>query len=331
MRFRALLAALLLLVVVVPAVPGSALAGPAAGGTADTRTADTGRSLAVSVPPGATPIAPGGAATIPVRVTNPGNSRVVVTVSPRGVELGDDGAVEMAAAEDPAWRDLVDVPEGRLAIAARGYIDAPITVRMPAGAPPDLYFLGFVVTPEPATRGDVQVVNQIGSFVTVEVPGPRDRRLHAELLLPGLAFGHRGSGTVHVENVGQASVQFWGATGPERADRLDRMLLPAGRARDLEVHTSSPRYLVGFVTTTVRLTHPGTTDAEAVELVLTDRTFVVHPIVLLALAPVALVIAWWRLSPRERAQRDRARRTRHGVTRHSAETGASREVATTAR
>jgi hypothetical protein len=238
---------------------------------------------------------------------------VTVTMAGRGVELGDNGAVRMAPGPDPHWNGLVSIPEGRVSVAARSFVDVPITVRMPADAPPDLYFVGFLVTPEPGSSGDVQVVNQIGSFVTVDVPGPRDRRLEAELLLPGLSFGSRATGSIEVENVGPASVQFWGETGIAPEDRLDRMLLPAGRTRSIEVHTSSPRYLVGFVTTTARLVHPGRTDAQTLEIILTDRTFVISPLVFLALAPVLLVVLWWRVSPYERARRakSRAMRGRH--------------------
>jgi hypothetical protein len=303
MRLRHLVAAALTALSLTAWVP-SATASDRGGGP---------RSLAVSVPPEPTPIEPGARGSIPVRVVNPGARQVTVTIAGRGVELGDNGAVRMAPGPDPQWNGLVSIPEGRVSVAARSYVDVPITVRMPADAPPDLYFVGFLVTPEPGSSGDVQVVNQIGSFVTVDVPGPRDRRLEAELLLPGLSFGRRATGSIEVENVGPASVQFWGETGTAPEDRLDRMLLPAGRTRSIEVHTSSPRYLVGFVTTTARLVHPGRTDAQTLEILLTDRTFVISPLVFLALAPVLLVVLWWRVSPYERARRakSRAMRGRH--------------------
>ena len=39
-------------------------------------------------------------------------------------------------------------------------------------AQPDLYFVGFLVTPVAAEGGSIKVINQIGSFLTVDVPGP---------------------------------------------------------------------------------------------------------------------------------------------------------------
>ncbi len=92
-------------------------------------------------------------------------------------------------------------------------------VHAPSSLKPDLYFLGFIVTPIPDPTTGVTVINQIGGFFTIDIPGPRDRRLAADLDLPGWSIlglhvfvGSDLRGTLHVHNIGQAAVRFWGET-----------------------------------------------------------------------------------------------------------------------
>ena len=44
---------------------------------------------------------------------------------------------------------------------------------MPTQIGPDLYYIGFLVSPVPTVSGEVVVINQIGAFLTIDVPGPR--------------------------------------------------------------------------------------------------------------------------------------------------------------
>src|SRR5689334_7238195 len=53
------------------------------------------RSLAVSVPPDPLVVAPGETASIPLRLLNPGNAPVSVTISGTALEFGDDGGVTL--------------------------------------------------------------------------------------------------------------------------------------------------------------------------------------------------------------------------------------------
>ena len=138
-----LLGAAIVIVGVTTAAP--AFAAPGATGRA--------QPLAVSVPAEAAALKPGATGTIPIRVVNPGAQPVSVRIAGRKVAFGDNGRVVVAGV-DPAWEDRVEFPDGPVTIAADGYRDVGLTVHMPARISPDLYFLGFLVTP--VQRGDVE-------------------------------------------------------------------------------------------------------------------------------------------------------------------------------
>src|SRR5438067_762301 len=131
------------------------------------------RPLAVSVPPEPVSVVLGAPSIVKVRVLNPGSEPVVVTVTGGAVQLADEGAVTVTSDRDPEWQGNVDFPSGSLTVPANGFIDAPLTVRVPAQLSPDLYFVGFLVTPLATGTGNLKVINQVGSFVTLDVPGPR--------------------------------------------------------------------------------------------------------------------------------------------------------------
>ena len=59
-------------------------------------------------------------------------------------------------------------------VPALGFIDLFVTVRMPVVISPDLYYIGSVVRPVAASPG-ITVINEIGGFFTIDVPGPRVR------------------------------------------------------------------------------------------------------------------------------------------------------------
>ena len=273
-----------------------------------------GRALAVSVPAEPVPARPGQTAHTLIRVVNPNAASVLVTIRSRGLVLGDDGRVAIAARPDPRWARAVAFPTRTLRIPAQGYRDVPLTVRMPKRLPPDLYFVGFLVTPVAAAGGSIKVINQIGSFLTLDVPGPRLRRLAGRMHLPGLVLGSHVDGTLRLTNTGRASLTFWGEDdttsspgGGAQQVRFDPSLLPVGRSRTVAV-TGRPRWPVGLVTVTTRVMYPGRTAAETQQLTYTRRVLVISPWVLVAVGVLllALVAAW---AVRHRRRRPASRLT----------------------
>jgi len=261
------------------------------------------RALAVSVPPDPVPIKPGMRATTLVRVVNPNDAPVTVTIASRALSLEDNGKVAVGAGPDPRWGKSVKFPTGQVTIRGQSYLDVPLTIRVPDRLTPDLYFVGFLVTPIPTTPGALQVINQIGSFVTVDVPGPRVRKLAASFQIGGLSFSTRAHGRLRIENTGRAAVRYWGEQdtnsspgGSAEQERFDLSYLPTGRHRFRDV-SAKPAWPVGMVTITEHLVYPGRTDASTKELIVTKRVLVINPIVPIALALMLLFAAWlvwWR-------------------------------------
>ena len=177
------------------------------------------RALAVSVPPDPVPIKAGSRARTLIRVVNPNGVLVRVTISSRALSLGDNGKVSVGVGPDPRWDSSVDFPKGEVAIAAQGYVDVPLTIQVPAHLSPDLYFVGFLVTPISTSAGSLQVINQIGSFVTVDVPGPRVRSLDGIFHLPSLALSSHAHGTVRIANTGRSASLLGGAGQPPHQER----------------------------------------------------------------------------------------------------------------
>jgi hypothetical protein len=253
------------------------------------------RALAVSVPPDPVPIKAGSGRRLLIRVVNPNHTPIVVTISSRALSLEDNGKVRVGDGSDPRWAKSVDFPTGELTVPAENYLDVPLT--------PDLYFVGFLVTPIATGAGSLHVINQIGSFVTVDVPGPRVRKLAASMHLSAFALGSRAQGRIRIENTGRAAVRFWGeqdsSSSPGGAAgqvRYEPSLLPAGRYRFREV-SAKPAWPVGMVTMTVHLMYPGKTEATTKELTITKRVLVVSPVVPIALGALLLLGAssfWWR-------------------------------------
>jgi len=274
-------------------------------------TQSTPRTLAVSTPSDATTIAPGRTGTIPVRIVNAGAAAIVVTMAERGITLADDGKARIASGPDPQWRGRVDFPTEPITIPARSYVGVPLRVRLPSRISGDLYFIGFVVTPEARSTHGVAVVNQIGSFFTIDVPGPRSRELSAVLVAPNFVFGSFAHGGVRIHNIGHASAQFWGendtTTSPgsdiPTQQRIDKQLLPIGTARSYAVSGKSS-WPIGIVTMKIHLVYPDRTGSETVELLATKRVLVANPIACAAVLGVLLVIALsWRRRRRRRHPR----------------------------
>jgi len=281
------------------------------------------RPLAVSVPADPVPLAPGKTSTIRVRVSNPGTQPVTVRITGRYVDLGDNGTVSFGPSPDPLWNGRVEFPARVLTIPAQHYVNVDLTVHMPEKIAPDLYFVGFLVTPVVTPNGTVQVVNEIGSFLTIDVPGPRVRKLQASMQLnrsvfahiaiPGVVIGSHVRGQLMIRNVGTTEVRFWGevdsssspAGGAAGQNRIDKSLIPRGHVRTFFV-TGKPSWPIGFVTLTARVFYPGDTESSTREIDMSKRVLVISPWVLLAVV-ILLIAGFWYW--RRRRGRRRARAT----------------------
>jgi hypothetical protein len=272
------------------AAPRPGLAGASGGG----------RTLAVSVPPVPTLVAPGGTAAVPIRIVNPGTTPVTVTLAGRQIELGDNGSVRLIDGPDPLWNGRVDFPVGPLVLPGHSFRTITVRLRIPQRIDPDLYFVGFVTTPSGGTAGSVQVRNQVGSFVSLDVPGPRLRDLRAALSAPRVHFGSKTTVNLRVSNPGHAVVRFFGendvstspGTGRPQQQRFEPAILPVGRHRSIHLVATSD-WPVGFVRMTVRLTYPGQLDSSTKDVVVSTRVLVVRPWVPAALALIVLAAGAW--------------------------------------
>ena len=182
---------------------------------------------------------------------------------------------------------------------------------MPSRISADLYFVGFVVTPEASTPNGIAVVNQIGSFFTIDVPGARSRRLSGVLVAPKFVLGSVAHGTVRVRNVGRASAQFWGendTTASPGSDvpvqqRIDKQLLPIGASRSYAVSGKST-WPIGIVSMKVHIVYPDRDGSSTTEIVATSRVLVADPIGCAAAIGVVIVVAMaWSVRRRRRPRR----------------------------
>jgi hypothetical protein len=246
------------------------------------------RPLAVSVPGEPVLAKPGAPLHTFIRVLNAGRRPVLVRITSQQLILGNNGKVTVSSRPGPSWERRVGWPAGELRVPAQGYRDVPLTVPVPRHLAPDLYFIGFLVTPVATQAGSLKVINQIGSFVTIDVPGRRLRKLDGVLGVPGFVLGSQASGTLQVTNVGHAAVDFWGETdtnaspgGKLQQTRLHTYLLPEGRTRTLTV-SGKPAWPIGFVTLTSHIVYPGRTEATTKELTFSKRVLVISPWVFVA-------------------------------------------------
>jgi hypothetical protein len=279
------------------------------------------RTIAVSVPSDPVPLGPGETSQIPLRVVDPTSLPVIVTVTGRAVTLGDNGQVGFTTAPDPTWATRAQFPSGDLTVPAMGFIDIAVTVRMPAVISPDLYYIGFVVRPVASGPG-ITVINEIGGFFTIDVPGPRVSSLSADLgvagfnlgpiHLPNLVIGDHVVGQLNVHNTGAAAIRFWGenddtswfASTPTQL-RLAKSLLPIARSRSFPV-SAEPAMLFDLVTMAVTVTYPGTTESTTRQVLITKTVLVISPWLLVIVCLLLACVAGWRLRVRQR-RRARAR------------------------
>ena len=277
-------------------------AGPAVATAAPTTRP---RPLAVSVPADPAPLRPGSTGTIPIRVVNPGTTPLAVRITGQGLHFGDDGHVAIGG-RDPLWDGRVEFPAAPVMIPADGYRNVGIVVHMPGRIDPDLYFVGFLVTPIPNPSNSVTYINQIGSYVTIDVPGPRDRALTADLHLPSFAFTTRTHAQLNVHNVGTAAAIFWGESDTSSTPgsggsprRFDRSLLPRGRSRTILLDVK-PSFLVAMVTIHVHIIYPGHTDATTTEIIVSKHVLVVEPAAIVILVALLLAVGAWYWHRRKR-------------------------------
>lgn len=280
------------------------------------------RSIAVSVRADPVSLSPGQIAAVPIRVLNPGSSSVTVTVKGVGVSLGDDGATSFTGKPDARWATRTTFPSGDITIAAQHYADLSITVDMPATITPDLYYIGFLVTPVATVSGDVVVINQIGAFLTINVPGARVRAISADLSTAGfnwgpihintLVIGTRVDGRLTVFNIGTSSVLFYGENdatsapvgGPPAQQRIARSLLPIGTSRWFAVN-AYPAFPIDLVTMNDIVTYPDRSGTGTLQIVRTKTVLVINPLVVVLVGVLLLVFAGWRLNARHRRRLER--------------------------
>ena len=290
----------------------------------------TARPLAVSVPAEPAPLRPGATGTIPIGVVNPGTKALTVRITARGLLFGDDGHVTLAGV-DPLWAGRVDFPPDPITIPRQSYRNVGLVVHMPPKIDPDLYFVGFLVTPIAGPGNGLTYINQIGSYVTIDVPGPRDRRLTADLHLPGFALTDALHAHLGIHNVGAAAAVYWGENDPKSTpgsgtqQRFDRSLLPRGRSRTVVLDVK-PGFLVALVTMRVHIIYPGRTDATTSEIVITKRVLIVQPIALVILAAAIVGAGLWYWY-RRRRRRAASRNGRPGGPRPDRSTAAAKRAA----
>ncbi|MBV8301714.1 MAG: hypothetical protein JOY68_07310 [Candidatus Dormibacteraeota bacterium] len=264
-------------------------------------------------------LTPGETAPVPIRVVNPGPSPVAVRVTGQGVNLGDDGHVSFTGEPDPRWDGRTTFPSGVLTVPAQGFLDVSVSVHMPSDISPDLYYVGFLVTPVAQSTGSVVVVNQIGAFFTINVPGPRLRELTADLDVPGfqvgplyisgLVVGEQVNGMLTTHNVGPSAIEFFGendatsapVSGTPSQQRIARSLLPIGRSRSFQVG-ALPAFPIDLVTMTVTVAYPNETDSATKQIVLTKTMLVISPWLIYCVCAIVGLLVCWRLY-RRRARR----------------------------
>ena len=283
------------------------------------QSASKNRSLAVGVPADAVPIQPGTSAPVSLRVVNAGRETITVRITAGEAELGDQGRVAILDRPDPTWDGRVAFPRRPITLKPMSYRDVAVVVHMPPQLSPDLYFVGFLVTPIASHSGQVSVVNQIGSFFTINVPGPRVRSLKASLTvdpsilwgirIPWFVLGSRAHGDLAIANTGPSAVQFWGeidgwtrSNATIASSRLDRSLLPIGRKRSYAL-VSKHVWLIGFTTVRTVIIYPKNDEQTTTQIELVRRVLIISPWLIVAIVVLILFLAWYLIRRRRRNRR----------------------------
>jgi hypothetical protein len=193
---------------------------------------------------------------------------------------------------------------------------------MPAQISPDLYYIGFLVSPVPQVSGQVVVINQIGAFLTIDVAGPRVRALSADLSTVGfnwgpihidaLVIGDHVDGKLTVRNIGRSSALFYGEndvtsapiSGSPSQQRIRRSLLPIGRSRWFAV-SAEPAFPIDLVTMTDVVTYPDRIGTGTLQIVRTKTVLVISPWVIALVCALLVLLSGWRLRARHRRRLER--------------------------
>lgn len=280
-------------------VAGGALA-PAAGAAS--------AAIGVTYPSEPVQVKAGETTTVSLKVANVGQKPLSVEITQQRVKLLDNGQTRFLAEPDPMWTDRVTIDPQELKLDGRSQKPVKVTIRVPAAARPDDYFLGFMVTPV-ITSGQIRTVNAVGALVVIDVPGPRGASISASYGdMSGLTWGSHVDGVIHVHNTGVSSVTFttdarisgWVAPKPGEV-RAQPYLLPTKLSRDIPFHFSSWLGL-GRYTVTTTLVYNKTSQKSA-DVVITRTLYVVSPWwLLLPVGIIALVtlIVWLRVRGRRR-------------------------------
>ena len=228
---------------------------------------------------------------------------VRVTIASRALSLGNNGKVTIGLGADPRWK-LVHFPLANSTIPARSYRDIPLRIQVPRRIELPTCTSSASSSPRIATSsGSLQVINQIGSFITVDVPGPRLRKLSAAFDVPSVVLRlakstaalqideHRPSGSAVL---GRERHRAPRPAGDPNSNASNRRCCPPGRRVYISV-SGKPAWPVGFVTMKVHVIYPGRTEATTKELTYSKRVLVVNaivPIVSILFLACASVL-WW--------------------------------------
>ncbi len=237
---------------------------------ATTAAAEPAMVFNVSTPAEPVQGAPGHQVVLPLRITNPGTHAIAVEIRQRALDLGDNGQVSVLDHADSTWGSHVQVPADPVTIPAGGYRQLDLRLRVPSVAP-DTYLVGFLITPLGSGDG-VRVVTAIGTYVLVDVPGPRDRRLDLALHAPTLSWSNTAVGDAVASNVGRSSLWYWGQQGDQR---LPRAFLPAHRFRTITVVADSAMGL-GVARLHLQLFY-NCTDRQVCERDVARSVLLIHP------------------------------------------------------
>jgi hypothetical protein len=317
-RFRSLIVATILLAVVVPVVTGAPSAASAAAPPID---------LFVTSPPDPIPAPLEATATTSLTVGNLGHSELDVTIDTRSVNLLNNGKTRFGAGPDPRFAGRVTVTPSSLSLPARQERTVQVSVNMPAGLPPDDYFLGFLVSPV-INSPSVAVVNDVGGLVVLDVPGSRDRRLTAEFVGPSrlnVSLSGSASGFVRATSVGKSALSFtttvettgWPSPAPPYVEDSSQ-ILPSGLSRNVPVRVTSWLGL-GWYTFHATLVYDRT-DQSTGEVTVSRTVFIVNPLWFLVIPVIPMLWMW-----RKRRRRKNRKRGQHSAGRSASSEARKRQ------
>jgi hypothetical protein len=229
----------------------------------------------------------------------------------------DDGRLQVVDEPDPLWT-------GRVRLAATTTVPPktrkrlPVQLDVPAESLPDLYLVGLLVVPITPDRpaGQVTVRGRILAVLTIEVPGPRERKLTVDLgKLPRLRIGHSIAGHLTIRNIGDATAQTRGQVRVDSAtDGANhaviaatgerQRLMPAGTSREFDYTWRTDRWFT-LARPTALVTYGNGGPGLAEVIATGPPVLLLSPglVVLIAALVTAAAAAIWRLIRRRRGTR----------------------------